>query len=128
MSLTACKEYKLFGICLNFFMSVLPKTRQRNSGNRTAMACKSASNITAQHLLILSACSWSLLCMHNCQSMASTDNKFLIYCFLLYSEQRWYDEFISCFEPNCTYAQNVANCVVWWLVDLLFILFIYSFI
>ena len=38
MSLTACEEYKPLGVCLNFSMSAIPKTSQKNSGNRTAMA------------------------------------------------------------------------------------------
>ena len=60
MSLTACEDYKPLGICLNFSMSALPKTSKRNSGNRTATACWSASNITVHHFLVLSVCSWSL--------------------------------------------------------------------
>ena len=37
--LTACEEYKPLGVCLNISMSALPKTSQKNSGNRTATAC-----------------------------------------------------------------------------------------
>ena len=32
-ALTACEEYKPLGVFLNFSMSALPKTTQRNSGN-----------------------------------------------------------------------------------------------
>ena len=80
MSLTACKKYKPLGICLHFSMSALPKTSQRNSGKQTTMAWYSALNITVQHLLIPSAYPWSLLrmCTCNCQSIASTGNKFVI--------------------------------------------------
>ena len=31
---------------------------------------------------------------------------------LLYPERGWYNEFISCFEPNCACAPDVARCIV----------------
>ena len=80
MSLTSCEEYKPL---VNFSYVSATHNTQRNSGNRTATpASQFPSQLPIlQYRSIISACSRSLLRMRrsNCQSMASTGNKFVSY-------------------------------------------------
>ena len=76
MSLTACKKYKPLGVALTSLMSALyPKLPRETAATEQQRPASQLPILQYRSIHVLKV----IISMHNCQSMASTGNKFVSY-------------------------------------------------